>query len=55
MFPGPRVKMTIKLTEVARKIVTETQAALVRRGQEHATEAATVEWLVRSAVGAPMN
>ena len=48
LFDGPREKMSIKLTTVARAEIRATQAMLKDIGHGHAaTEAAAVEYLVR--------
>jgi hypothetical protein len=54
LFPGKRVKMTIKMTTVAKDLVDKTIAELEPEHGVHATEGAAVEWLIRKATKTPM-
>lgn len=50
LFEGDRVRMSLKLTTDAKKMVDDTRDQLVARGHGHAaTEGAAVEFLIRKA------
>lgn len=55
LFRGTRVKMTVKLTELAKAKVDETVIALEPEHGALATGSAAVEWLIRTAGRIPFD
>lgn len=54
MFEGPRVMMTVKVTERAAGLIAQTMAQLEPEHGALATQAAAVEYLVRKATKTPL-
>jgi hypothetical protein len=54
MFPGKRIKVSVKITERAKALVDATVAKLAPAHGHTATEAGAVEYLIRKATRTPL-